>query len=374
MDGMAPPSPEERIRQAGGTEAPLRPPSRLHPKAFRDCTLDHASAYLVKGILAPGDLGLIIGHPGSGKSLLGPLMAHAVASGRRFFGRRTRRGPVAYLAAEAGADMEVRLVALRQHMGEADGLHLIGTGVDLFDPNSGDLKTLKVELADLRPALIIVDTMAAAFPGMEENEARDMGRAIATLRELGEPSGAAVVAIHHTLKEGNTPRGWSGLNGTADVTIRVEGEGQDVRRVSFGKNRNGSSGPAFDFALELVELGEDADGDPIRRPVAVETHREDAPRPKGRKLNENQEGWLRDLQDMFATLETAALRAPMPKMAATLTLTRTEVRDGFRVRGRFEAEPHAPLTNNDRRRLSDMLNALRDKGKIGLTDDAVWLL
>ena len=56
------------------------------------------------------------------------------------------------------------------------------------------------------------------------------------------------------------------------------------------------------------------------------------------------------------------------------TLTRDQVRAGMRVRGRFVAEPNLALTNADKVRLSTALNVLKDKGRIGMTDDLVWLL
>ncbi|WP_426958935.1 AAA family ATPase [Muricoccus radiodurans] len=360
-------------RLGGGARMP-RPPGRFQTRAFNDCRLDHAGRYIIKGVLAPKDFALLIGHPGSGKSLLGPLLAHAVAEGRRVFGRRTRALRVLYIAAEAGADMEVRFVALRERLGEVADLHLIAVPIDLQDPDGEDLAELLREIARLKPDLIFVDTLAAAFPGLEENEASDMGRAVRTLRSLSGPSDAAVVAIHHTPKEGTTPRGWGGLNGDADVTLRVEGQDDEMRKVLAGKNRNGPSGHLFDFSVELVDLGADEDGDPIRRPVAVELSTERVPRATGKPLTNGQLGWLRDLQNLFADPTLPVQRVPHAGMQPILTLTRTQVRDGFRVRGRFEADPHANLTVLDRRRLADALTALKDKGRIGLSADLVWLL
>ena len=57
-----------------------------------------------------------------------------------------------------------------------------------------------------------------------------------------------------------------------------------------------------------------------------------------------------------------------------LTLTRDQVREGYRKRGRIGENTHAPLTPAERKQLSTMLNKLKDKNKIGLTDKLVWLL
>jgi len=91
-------------------------------------------------------------------------------------------------------------------------------------------------------------------------------------------------------------------------------------------------------------------------------------------LSDAQAGRLRDLTDMFAEPGKAVERVPVEGMAPVLTLTRDEVRQGFRVRGRFAAEPNLPLTSADRVWLSSLLSALKDKGKVGMTADLVWLL
>ena len=189
-----------------------------------------------------------------------------------------------------------------------------------------------------------------------------------------------MVAIHHAPKAGDTPRGHGVLNGDCDVTLRVEGQDDEPRRVIAGKNRNGPSGPLFDFGLELVELGTDPDGDAIRRPVAVELGcDEEAPRPRGRTVTEAQMGWLRDLHDMFAEPGGTAERVPVEGMKPWVTLTREQVREGFRRRGRLgdvagDAKGDAKLTGAQRNALYKMLNTLKDKGRIGMTDALVWVL
>lgn len=371
-----PMSPEQALQAAGAviTHFRPRPGGRFQTRRFDECRVDHAQNYIMKGVLAPGDLAVIFGQPGCGKSLLGPLLGHAVAEGRQVFGKRTTKGRVLYVAAEAGADMEVRFVAMRERYGVVADLHLIGLPIDFQTPESPDLRDLLAEIARLQPDLVIVDTLAAAFPGLDENDAKDMGRAVRTLRSLSAPSGAAVAVIHHSPKEGNTPRGHGVLNGDADVTMRVEGQDDAVRAVHFGKNRNGSSGHAFDFRIELVELGEDQDGDVIRRPVALEVDTQESRKPKGKPLNDNQMGWLRDIHTLFATPELAEERVPLPDMCGVPTLTRDQLRVGLRGAGRFELDQSGNLTAKDRDRLREMLNALKDKGKIGLSADLVWLL
>src|SRR6266568_4446716 len=77
-----------------------------------DCAVAKHRPYVAKGLIGEGDLALIIGQPGAGKSVLGPHMAYAVAQGRAIFGRRVRQGRVLYIAAEDGPGMRIRTRAL----------------------------------------------------------------------------------------------------------------------------------------------------------------------------------------------------------------------------------------------------------------------
>ena len=73
-----------------------------------------------------------------------------------------------------------------------------------------------------KPALVVIDTLAAAFPGLEENKTKSMGVVLQVARNLargdgGQP-GPAVLILHHTPKaDGGTPRGHGSLAGDADI-------------------------------------------------------------------------------------------------------------------------------------------------------------
>ena len=63
------------------------------------------------------------------------------------------------------------------------------------------------EVAWRKPALIVIDTLALAFPALDEKGAKAMGRVVTMARKLTE-DGAAVVLVHHSAKsEGPSPVG-----------------------------------------------------------------------------------------------------------------------------------------------------------------------
>ena len=236
-----------------------------------ECASAPLRGYVIKGFIAPGDLACIYGPPGAGKSLLTPHAGYRVALGLTVFGQRTRQGKVLYVAAEDLHGMRGRITALRMEHGDTSDFLLMGGVSDLLTEGGPDLAALLDVIEKHRPDLVIVDTLAMAFPGLKENEADEMGRIVAVARKLSV-HGAAVVLIHHDTKaRDGTPRGHSVLNGALDVAVCLDPAKEDgIVRGHLTKNRNGPQTLKVAFRIETRDAGMDEDGDPIRLPVAVE--------------------------------------------------------------------------------------------------------
>ena len=166
--------------------------------------------------------------------------------------------------------------------GDASGALLVEGVSNLLTPEAPDLKALCVAVAKQRPRLVVIDTLAMAFPGLEENSAEAMGRVVAVARALAS-RGAAVLLVHHDTKaEGGTPRGHSVLNGALDMALHVSKGDDGIVRGKLTKNRNGSCDRDIAFKIGTVKLGTDEDGDDVTAPYADELSDGAAPakRPK----------------------------------------------------------------------------------------------
>ncbi|MBI1263186.1 MAG: AAA family ATPase [Alphaproteobacteria bacterium] len=235
-----------------------------------ECEASPPRGYLIKGILAPGDVACIFGAPGAGKSLLAPHLGYAAAQGRDAFGTRTKAGPVFYVAAEDPHGMRARIAALRSTHGDAPDFTLVEGVGDLLTAKSPDLAALLLTVRERRPSLIFIDTLALAFPGLEENSAEGMGRVVAVARRLAS-HGAAVILVHHDTKaDGGTPRGHSVLNGALDMALHVRRDESGIVRATLTKNRNGSCERDIAFRIGTVRLGEDEDGEDVTAALVKE--------------------------------------------------------------------------------------------------------
>ena len=254
-----------------------QPKSHLTFLSPSECEDMPSRSYVIKGLLAEGDIATIVGAPGAGKSLLAPYLGFMVARGELAFGRRTRQGGVFYVAAEDGHGMRARLKALREEHGEAEAFKLVAGVSDLLTPKGLDLKALVGAVKAQRPALIVIDTLAVAFPGLEENDAKGMGRVVAVARHLTK-WGAAVILIHHDTKDGSNglPRGHSLLNGALDSNLYLSRK-DGLVTGQLTKNRNGSTDEKLAFTVAVMPLGEDEDGDPKTAAFCREAGVDDAP-------------------------------------------------------------------------------------------------
>ena len=69
-----------------------------------------------KGIVTKNTIGFLAGESTAGKTFVAVYMAYAVALGRPFFGKKTKRGGVLYVAAEGGGTIAHRMMATRAMM------------------------------------------------------------------------------------------------------------------------------------------------------------------------------------------------------------------------------------------------------------------
>ena len=260
-------TPESKLARGGGEVVQLPPRRDIHVLSPRECALATLRPYVVKGILSRGDHGGLIGLPGSAKSALAPYIGYRVALGLDVFGHRTKSVPVLYIAAEDGSGMKQRVRALFEIMGDAPGFHLQPVPVDFLDASSGHVAEIEGLIKRLSAGLVILDTIARSFPGLPENDPDAMGKVVKVARIFTTTNDCAMLSVHHPPKDAMTPRGHSVLNGDLDVTLYLEGERDQPRTVTMGKNRNGPSDLTFTFGLTSYQLGTDADGDPVTAPV-----------------------------------------------------------------------------------------------------------
>lgn len=230
-------------------------------------------AFHVKGVLPEGELVVIFGDSGSGKTFLAMDMGMAIARGEPWRGLRVKQGTVAYIAAEDSHGVRMRAKAYAEFNKIENGqmpFYILGASPNFRDQNN--MTEVAKAVRALGPvSLIFVDTWARVIAGGDENSAKDVTEAINMCGKLYRATGATVVLIHHSGKDSSKgARGSSALRAAADGEIEVS-RFEDDREAQVMKLKNSQDGQRFGFKLHVVPVGLDEDGDVVSSCVIEHT-------------------------------------------------------------------------------------------------------
>jgi hypothetical protein len=281
------------VKALGGTVSPEQVlakaeqvAERLERGPFAVLTYDEIQArpepeWLIKGILPEGELNVIFGASGSGKSFVALDFAAHIARGAPWRGRRVKKGKTVIVAAEGGGGYAKRTRAYAKYHG-LTAAEMADIGIVLAAPNFLEQDDIAEVIGEIRKfgdvSSVFIDTLAQVTPGANENASEDMGRALSNLKLLHRALKTTVNVVHHAGKDlSKGSRGWSGIKGAAESQIEVLRHEDNSREIFVEKMKDGEDGMRLPFKLEVVDLGTDRDGDPLNSCVAVECD----PAPKG---------------------------------------------------------------------------------------------
>lgn len=226
----------------------------------------------VESLLTEAGASVIYGPSNCGKSFWILDLAVAVATGRDFRDELdVERGAVVYVALEGSLGVRNRIEALKRagRLDDSIPLFLCFAPVSLLE--AGHARKLAESVKDaatesgLPCRLVILDTMARAMAGGDENSGKDMTAAVSSIDAIRAATGAHVAIVHHCGKdEARGARGHSSLRAAVDTEIEVSRpEGETISTVRITKQRDMPIGEAMPFSLEVVTLGTDRRGKPI---------------------------------------------------------------------------------------------------------------
>lgn len=191
-------------------------------------------APLVEGILDLDSVAVGYGRPGCGKTFWALDMAASVASDVDWQHRATTHGPVLYIAAEGVAGLGQRVGAWQEYHRATDsrdtGIHRVTwlpRPVNLLEPRW--LSALVSLVAESRPLLVVIDTVARSMVGGDENQTKDMTKVVEAGDLIRRAGGSCVLFIHHTGKdETKGMRGSIALEAGCDTAWEVTRDQQWV--------------------------------------------------------------------------------------------------------------------------------------------------
>jgi RecA-family ATPase len=183
-------------------------------------------SWLVESLLPENAFAVLYGPSGAGKSFLALDIALHIATGLPWNGKMTSPGYVLYVSAEGRAGLGQRLKAWRLDKGlDAEDftghIALVPEAVSVHGESDHIEKLFtRFEEVEEEPRLIVFDTLARCFDG-DENKQEDMGRFVKGVDRFRGRYGCAVLAVHHTGKNGMEERGSGALRAASDTMIHL---------------------------------------------------------------------------------------------------------------------------------------------------------
>ena len=209
---------------------------RFKPLTFGELLSRPPKEWIVDQVFGTGDLVMLYGPPGSGKTFVLIDLVFAASLGRDFARRFDVAKPlnVAYCAGEGIGGLSQRFAAAAAaYQTEAlPGFAFYENVPQLFSDDGDTMDRFIVEqLARQEQGgqaidLLVIDTLHSATVGAEENSAKDMGVVRDRCLHAARALGCAVLLAHHTNKAGNGERGSSSLRGAMDCMIELKEFGQ----------------------------------------------------------------------------------------------------------------------------------------------------
>jgi hypothetical protein len=260
-------------RLVGVAETPVieeleLPQAPLQREGFKleawDSIEDEPVEWLINGVIPQRSFVALYAPPASFKSFIALDIAECIATGRAFLGNQiTKQGAVLYIAGEGHGGIGSRIKALKTHHKTPVGapVYFLRRQVNLRSSKT-DLQDLVNAIDDLKAIheinfeLIIIDTLARAFGGGNENASEDMGAFITAAGAIQGRYECGLLVVHHAGKDATKGlRGHSSLLGAVDTEleiIRIEGAQPPKGILHISKQKDGEDGQRIGF--KMVEV------------------------------------------------------------------------------------------------------------------------
>ena len=223
--------------------------------------------WLIKGVLERDTVSLLFGDFVAFKSFIALDLALHVAAGMRWRDRHTTAGPVFYLAGEGHGGLDRRVQAWSEHHNVSDApFHRSTIPANLTDTQHMHAMAAAMDhIAEVKPALVVIDTLASSAGGGDENSATDVSMMLDEVNKIRRMFHCAVLIVHHTgQKEKDRARGSYALPAGVDTMYRANRMGESME-VTLTNTKMKDGRPPEPMIFEAVEvvLGQDSDGEDV---------------------------------------------------------------------------------------------------------------
>lgn len=336
----------------------------------------------VQDIMAEGQFSVVYGESNCGKTFFMTDLAFHVAMGEQWRDKRVEQGGVIYVALEGAYGLVNRIAAYRQNnmiLGKDMPFAMINSPIDFMNPKGNIdefinlISTIEGDIGKTK--LIVIDTLARALMGGDENSGQDMGMLVHHADKIKAHTGAHICFIHHSGKDtAKGARGHSSLRAAVDTEIEIHrDDGAAHSTIKVVKQREmEQSGEELGFGLKQVVLGQNKYDEDITSCVVEERVIEAT--VKRVTMNAMQQFIYDSI--INALLDCGTVRTIDKDMSPVKCITYDELNDSL------EANGYKELLATEKKTTAQQVKSatqyarmwLRKNNKIGFSGQYIWLI
>lgn len=232
--------------------------------------------WLVEGLFEKNSLVMLAGPPASYKSFMALDWLMCMVTGRPWYGRAVAPSKVLYALGEGKASLLKRIKSWCHHHGAApeemvkvnENLRIVFDVPQLALRPSLDNMLSGLATEGFEPTVLIIDTLARSFVGMDENSQKDTGLWVEGAERL-RAAGYTVITVHHTKKNVETGiqyRGSTVLMGAMDTGMTMVKSSGTVT-LTVTKQKDHDEGEPLTFNRVIVKPDPDQEGSIVLVPT-----------------------------------------------------------------------------------------------------------
>lgn len=341
----------------------------------------------VKGLLSENQLSVIYGESNCGKTFFMTDLCFHIGLGRTWRERRVDRGGIVYAALEGSYGLRNRVQAFRQTHGVDDALFaMVASQIDFLNP-AGNIdqfidciKRAADEMGSCK--MVVVDTLARALSGGDENSGQDMGMLVHHADRIRYETGAHVSFVHHSGKnKALGARGHSSLRAAVDTEIEISrDEGADYSTIKIAKQREMEAGEDMYFGLDRIVIGINDFTEEITSCIVKPMHKDELISKKtGTQYLTGANKFIYDsIINALAISNSPPCHpyadGPLLKCISYKQLTNQLEMSGYKEFVRKENETEMDVATRVKNSTTTSRVALHKAGLIGFNKDLIWLL
>ena len=206
--------------------------------------------WIVDNVIPNNGLIIMYGSPGTGKTFVILDICLHITNLKPWFGNKVlSSGIIVYLIGEGIYGIKKRLSSwMKYHhtSDEKNDIYFVPINkYNIWEEHNVKrlIKTIKlfIKKCGKNVIMLVVDTLARAATGLDENSSRDMGKFLRNFEMIRDKFSCSILFIHHKGKdESRGMRGSSSLLGAADTCIDLSKNDQKLM-ISIDKQKDGEN-------------------------------------------------------------------------------------------------------------------------------------